>query len=180
MLQAGCYEETQIFGNICQTHHIALSSDNPAGTTQPAASGRTLAVLEDIMQPASPQSDPTLSPVTACKMQLEDLLTCTSLTSTEEIIKWQHTRCFSRSKGLLWLTRGGIIPLTGIPFCEPVTAFSHFTDLSSLSWHKTARFLLGYFCVTLVHWGRSTRERGLQSTELVPGGRREGGSTHFW
>lgn len=58
-----------------------------AGTTQSAASGRTLAVLEDVLQPASSQSDPTLSPVNACKMLLEDLLTHTSLTSTEEVIK---------------------------------------------------------------------------------------------
>ena len=58
-----------------------------AGTTQSAVSGRTLAVLEDFLQPASPQSDPTLSPVNACKMLLEDLLTHMSVTSTEEVIK---------------------------------------------------------------------------------------------
>jgi len=58
-----------------------------AGTTQSAASGRTLAVLEDVLQPAAPQSDPTLSPVNACEMLLEDLLTLTSLTSTEGVTK---------------------------------------------------------------------------------------------
>lgn len=58
-----------------------------AGTTQPAVSGRTLAGLEDVLQPASPQSDPTLSPVNACKMLLEVLLTHTSLPSTEEVHK---------------------------------------------------------------------------------------------
>lgn len=68
--------------------HITL--DYPvmlAGTTQSAASGRTLAVLEDVLQPASPQSDPTLSPANACKTLLEYLLTHTSPTSTEEVMK---------------------------------------------------------------------------------------------
>lgn len=45
-----------------------------AGTTHSAASGKTLAALEDVLQPASPQSDPSLSPVNACKMLLEYLL----------------------------------------------------------------------------------------------------------
>lgn len=77
-------------------------------------------------------------------------------------------------------TRGHVIPLTDIPFCGPVMASACFTDLSSLSWHKTAMFLPGYFCVTLVNSARSASKNGLQSTELVPGGRREGGNTHFW
>jgi len=55
-----------------------------------------------------------------------------------------------------------------------------FVDLSSLSWPKTETFLPDYFYATLVSRARSARERGLQSAELVQGGRRESGNTHFW
>lgn len=142
MLQASGYEKTQIFGNICQTHHIALSSNagRTSWATQPAEFGRILPVLEHILQPASLQSDTTLSPANACKVWqqlLEDLLTNTSRIGVEEMMKWQYTGRFARSKSLPHPTRGGVIPLTGIPFCEQVMALVHFTDLRSLSWHKT-------------------------------------------